>query len=211
MKRAIIMIFVFVGSLQASIAQNTIASIRKAYQEQKETIAHMSDEFPSEGAPPEYYHLHVAQNLPGTGPHHENVRMYYGYLPSEEEGDPFPPHYLSFVSSKYNFAGREYYEEYLYDKQGQVMFIYAFTPSDDLSTMYEFRLYFDGQRLLRLNVKESKDFCSFDDHAAAAASFKDTYTGTTIPDQYTEYCPRYTTWARSYLELFKSIDNRTHL
>ena len=210
MKRVIIMILVFMGSLQASMAQNTIASIRKAYQEQKETISHMSDEFPGEGAPPVYYHLHVAQNLPGTGPHHENVRMYYGDLPSEEEGDPFPPHYLSFVSSKYNFAAREYYEEYLYDNKGQVMFIYVRTPSEDLSKFYDFRLYFDGQRLLRLNVKASEDFVSAN-KSLDPASFKDVYTGTTIPEQYASYCSQYTAWARHYLDLFKSIDNHTHL
>ena len=204
------MTFVFVGCLQTTLAQNTIASIRKAYQEQKGTIAQMSDEFPGEGAPPEYYHLQVVQNLPGTGPHHENVRMYYGYLPSEEEGDPYPPHYLSFASSKYNFAAREYYEEYLYDNKGQVMFIYARTPSDDLSTIYEFRLYFDDQRLLRLNVKASEDFVSAN-KTLDPASFKDVYTGTTIPEQYANYCSPYTTWARHYLDLFKSIDNHTHL
>ena len=196
MKRVIIMTIVFVGCLQTAIAQNTIASIRKAYQDQKETIAQMSDDFPGEGAPPVYYHLHVAQNLPGTGPHHENVRMYYGELPSEEEGDPFPPHYLSFVTSKYNFAAREYYEEYLYDDKGQVMFIYAYTPNEDLTKILEFRLYFDGKRLLRLNVK---------------ADEADVYTGTTIPEEYSGYCSHYTAWARHNLDLFKAIDSHTHL
>ena len=78
MKRTIILTIVFVGCLQTALAQNTIESIRKAYQEQKEAIAQMNDEFPGEGTPPVYYHLHVSQNLPGTGMHHENVHMYYG-------------------------------------------------------------------------------------------------------------------------------------
>lgn len=190
------MTIVFVGCLQTAFAQNTIASIRKAYQEQKEAIALMSDDFPGEGTPPVYYHLHVAQNLPGTGPHHENVHMYYGELPSEEEGDPFPPHYLSFVSSKYNFAAREYYEEYLYDDKRQVMFIYAYTPNEDLTKILQFRLYFDGQRLLQLNVK---------------ADEADIYTGTTIPEEYSGYCSLYTDWARHHLELFKAVDSHTHL
>ena len=205
------MTIVFVGCLQTAFAQNTIESIRKAYQGQKEEIARMSDEFPGEGTPPVYYHLHVSQNLPGTGMHHENVRMYYGELPSEEEGDPFPPHYLSFVSSKYNFAAREYYEEYLYDDKGQIMFIYAYTPNDELTKMLEFRLYFDGKRLLRLNVKASDESVSFADPVVPSASFKDVYTGTTIPEEYSGYCSIYTSWASSYLEMFKAIDNRTHL
>lgn len=210
MKRAIIMTIVFVGCLQTALAQNTIASIRKVYQEQKEEIARMSENFPGDGTPPVYYHLHVSQNLPGTGMHHENVRMYYGELPSEEEGDPFPPHYLSFVSAKYNFAAREYYEEYLYDDKGQLMFIYAYTPNEELTRMLEFRLYFDGQRLLRLNVKASGDSVSFSD-PLLASSFKDVYTGTTIPEEYSEYCSIYTSWASNYLKMFEAIDNRTHL
>ena len=210
MKRLIIMTIVFVGCLQTTLAQNTIESIRKAYQGQKEEIARMSENFPGEDTPHVYYHLHVSQNLPGTGMHHENVRMYYGELPSEEEGDPFPPHYLSFVSAKYNFAAREYYEEYLYDDKGQLMFIYAYTPNEELTRMLEFRLYFDGQRLLRLNVKASGDSVSFSD-PLLASSFKDVYTGTTIPEEYSEYCSIYTFWASNYLKMFEAIDNRTHL
>ena len=210
MKRLIIMTIVFVGCLQTAFAQNTIESIRKAYQGQKEEIARMSENFPGEGTPPVYYHLHVSQNLPGTGMHHENVRMYYGELPSEEEGDPFPPHYLSFVSAKYNFAAREYYEEYLYDDKGQLMFIYAYTPNEELTRMLEFRLYFAGQRLLRLDVKASGDSVSFSD-PLLASSFKDVYTGTTIPEEYSEYCSIYTSWASNYLKMFEAIDNRTHL
>ena len=37
------------------------------------------------------------------------------------------------LTAKYNFAAREYYEEYLYDDKGQVMFIYAYTPNEDLT------------------------------------------------------------------------------
>ena len=105
--------------------KHTIESIRKEYQSVHEWIALMSDNFPSDGIPPEYFDLRVVQNLPATGPHHENIRMYYGELEPEEEGDPYPPHYLRFTTIKYNYAAREFYEEYLYDDKGQVMFIYA--------------------------------------------------------------------------------------
>ena len=208
MKRIVTMNLLLACCMLAAQAQNTIESIRKAYQEQKEFIALMNDNFPSEGIPPEYYHLHVMQNLPGTGGHQEHVWMYYGELPAEEEGDPYPPHYLSFVSSKYNFAAREYYEEYLYDSQGRVMFIYVRTPAVDLTSMYEFRLYFDGKRLLRLNVKESKGE-AFDDETAI--SFKDVYTGNKITEQYSEYCSQYIASARKFLEMFKAIDGNTYL
>lgn len=212
MKRVIIMIIVFVGCLQTAIAQNTIASIRKAYQEQKEVIAMMSDSFPSEGIPPEYYHLHVAQNLPGTGGHFENVHFYYGEEEQDQDEDfnPYPPHYLTFVSSKYNFAAREFYEEYLYDKNGQVMFIYARNPDVEFPKIHELRLYFDGERLLRLNVKEAVTV-SFDDETLKTADFKDIYTGTSIPEAYEEFCKMFIQRSKRFLSLFKSIDDNTYL
>ena len=202
--------FVFLGLVQTALAQNTIENIRQAYQEQKEVIAQMSDDFPTEGFPPVYYHLHVAQNLPGTGPHHENVRFYYGEVETEKE-EIYPPHYLSFVSSKYNFAAREFYEEYLYDEKGRVMFIYARTPDVDFPKMHEFRLYYDGDRLLRLNVKVADNLNSFDDKVVSTASFKDVYTGTTIPEQYTQFCSQYKSRACRFLETFKVIDDNTYL
>ncbi len=209
MKKAITM-FLFLGLVQTALAQNTIASIRKAYQDQKEVIAQMSDNFPSEGIPPEYYHLHVVQNLPGTGGHHENVRFYYGEVETEE-GEIYPPHYLSFVSSKYNFAAREFYEEYLYDNKGRVQFIYARTPDVEFTKMHEFRLYFDGDRLLRLQVKVADDLNSFEDKTVSTASFKEVYIGTAIPEPYTEFCSQYKSRARRFLEMFKTIDNNTYL
>lgn len=212
MRKAIIMSLLLVGCLQVALAQNTIASIRKAYQEQKAVIAEMAEDFPYDGMPPAYYHLSVVMNLPATGLHRENIRMFFGEMEQEEEEDynPYPPHYLSFLTTKYNYAAREFYEEYLYDKNGQVMFIYAQTPDIDMGSMHELRLYFDGQKLLRLNVKEANDLKSYDDTAVKAAGFKDVYTGTSIPEAYKESCDMYQQKAKQYLSMFKSIDNTVY-
>ena len=212
MRKAIIMSLLLVGCLQVALAQNTIASIRKAYQEQKAVIAEMAEDFPYDGMPPAYYHLSVVMNLPATGLHRENIRMYFGEMEQDEEEDynPYPPHYLSFLTTKYNYAAREFYEEYLYDKNGQVMFIYAQTPDIDMGSMHELRLYFDGQKLLRLNVKEANDLKSYDDTAVKAAGFKDVYTGTSIPEAYKESCDMYQQKAKQYLSMFKSIDNTVY-
>ena len=138
-------------------AQNSVESIRKAYQDVHKMIDQMTPD--ADGmweTPPVYFDLKVVQNLPGTGPHEEKIRMYYGELESEEEGDPYPPHYLRFTTVKYNFAAREFYEEYLYDDKGQVMFIYALTPDvGDELIPYELRMWFDGKRLLRFTAKKS--------------------------------------------------------
>ena len=192
--------------------QNTVESIRKAYQSTKEGIALMSDNFPSDGIPPEYYHLHVMQNLPGTGPHSEDIRMYYGELEPEEEGDPYPPHYLRFATSKYNYAAREFYEEYLYDDKGQLMFIYALTPDVEGGGdiwPYELRMWFDGKRLLRFNAKKFEGPLDYIDIATLKkGTFKDEYTGKTIPEKYSSEADRCRQGAQRYLSLFKSIDNR---
>lgn len=203
-----------VGVLTAS-AQNTIESIRKKYQGVQEWIGEMSDNFPSEGIPSEYYHLHVAQNLPGTGPHHENVRMYYGEEDGEE-GEVYPPHYLEFVTAKYNFAAREFYEEYLYDDKGNVMFIYALTPdvldNGDL-VPYELRMWFDGKRLLQFVIKKVEGFEDQDGIDIATlrkASFKQEYAGKSIPKQYRSETDRCRERAKRFLDLFKSIDGNTY-
>jgi len=191
-------------------AQNSIESIRKEYQGLQQWISQMSENFPSDGIPAEYYDLRVEQNLPGSGPHHENIRMYYGELESEEEGDPFPPHYLHFARVKYNYAAREFYEEYLYDDKGQVMFIYAITPdvADDM-VPYELRMWFDGNRLIRFNAKKFEGPLTYIDIATLKkGTFKDEYTGETIPETFSSETNRCKQGAQRYLILFQSIDNR---
>lgn len=209
MRKTIFMSLLLVGCLQVALAQNTIESIRKAYQGKQAEIAEMSEDFPYEGYPPCYYQLSVVMNLPATGLHRENIRMYFGEMAQDDEDNynPYPPHYLSFLTTKYNYAAREFYEEYLYDEKGQLMFIYAQTPDIDMSRMHELRLYFDGQKLLRLNVKATDELESYDDTAVKKAGFKDVYTGTTIPEAYKESCDMYRTKASQYLGMFKSIDH----
>jgi len=187
----------FLLTAQTASAQ-TIKDIREAYNGVKEYIAMMSDDFPSEGIPPEYYHLHVAQNLPATGGHFEDVYMYYFEVEQDEENwTPYPDHWLRLVSSKYIFAAREYYEEYLYDEKGQAMFIYVCTPDIDGMDLFpvELRMWFDGDRLLRFSAKgPGTDF-----------------TGTTIPELYQEETSRCIQRARRFAGLFKSIDTNTYL
>ena len=194
MRRTIIMNLLLVGCLQVVLAQNTIESIRKVYQAQKTVIAEMAEDYPYDGYPPAYYNLSVVMNLPATGLHHENIRMYFGEVEQdEEEYDPYPKHFLSFLTTKYNFAAREFYEEYLYDLNGKVMFIYAQTPDIEMGSM-----------------KECKDLTSFDDTAVKKAGFKDVYTGTAIPEAYQEPCRMYRQKAKQYLGMFKSIDNTVY-
>ncbi len=206
MKRIVFMLLACAMTALTAVAQNTIESIRKEYQDVQQSIREMMQE---DGYPPEYYNVHVVQNLPGTGPHDENMYFFYNEEEQdseEEDYNPYPPHYLRFVTAKYNFAARQFYEEYLYDEKGQVKFIYARTPDvEDVNViLYELRMWFNGKRLLRLLVKknESDDW----DHP----SFKDVYTGATIPQLYSSECERLKGRAQCMLVMFKAIDEHTY-
>lgn len=210
MKKQLIMAFFCVAWTLTASAQQTVESIRKEYQDVKEWIARMSNDFPSDGIPPEYYDLQIRQNLPGTGLHKEDIRMFYGELEPEEEGDPYPPHYLRFATSKYNFAAREFYEEFLYDDKGQVMFIYAQTPDVTLSELwpYELRMWFDGKRLIRFMAKKAeKPLESIDIPSLRKATFKEEYTGKTIPEKFRDEAKRCQQSAQRFLAMFKGIDD----
>lgn len=213
-KKVVFTLLLCIAGYLSVSAQNTVESIRKEYQNVHEWMAQMGDNFPSDGIPPVYFDLRVVQNLPATGPHQENIRMYYGELESEEEGDPYPPHYLRFVTAKYNFAAREFYEEYLYDDKGQVMFIYAITPdvtSGDIIP-YELRMWFDGKQLLRFNAKKYNDsMTDFNISTLKKGSFKDEYTGKTIPELYQNEAERCQLRAQRFLTMFKGIDDNTYL
>ena len=212
-KKLLLCIFLGVVSVLTIDAQNTIESIRKEYQAVHEMIELMKpvDDGISP-MPPEYFDLDVVQNLPATGGHHEKIRMYYGYLPAEEEGDPYPPHYLCFTTAKYNFAAREFYEEYLYDNKGQVLFIYVITPDVDHNLRpYELRMWFDGKRLLRFSAKIAEGLDSYEYDNLRNATFREEYSGKTIPEKFKDETDRCKQRANRFLEMFKGIDDNTYL
>ena len=195
MRRTIVAIFLLTLWIQTAHAQYSIEDIRKSYANVKEHIAQMSGEFPSDGIPHEYYHLNVEQNLPATGPHHEHLWMYYGEL---EVDAIYPPHYLWFATKKYNYAAREYYEEYLYDNKGQLMFIYATNPDVIFGDIFEFRLYYDGQRMVKCIVKQRK----WDEK-----TYREVYNGQEIPGAYIETIKMLRGNASVNLRLFKQIED----
>ena len=204
--KTLITTILLVLSVQGAVAQQTIEDIRKAYASAKEYIGMMSDDFPGEGIPPEYYHLHVSQMLPATGLHREDIRLYYNDVEEENKEEPriYPLHYLRFASTKYNYAAREFYEEYLYDDDGKIAFIYARTPDahEDLATLHDLRFYFSNGKLIRATVKSGP---------LDATELKDIYSGTTVPKQYDRIYQSLLLSAKNYMGLFESIENTTHL
>lgn len=190
-------------------AQTTVESIREEYREIHEMIELMT--LDSEGfsaMPPSYYEVTKVQNLPATGMHREVVRMYYGELPSEEEGDPYPPHYLRFVTSRYNYAAREFYEEYLFDSKGDLIFLYAITPDIylDRLTHFELRLWLSPEAgILRFTAKEAQGDEKYEGNLGAF-NYKEVYSGREIPEVYRDEVDLRLQRAKGFLSMFKGID-----
>ena len=114
--------------------------------------------------------------------------------PDKDGETIYPPRYLRFATSKYNYAAREFYEEYLYDEKGNLLFVYAKTPDVEHSDMYPFelRLWFDGKQLLRFNAKNHEG--------------KEVYTGTEIPERFKSEVNRVKDRGVQLLEMFKGLD-----
>ena len=191
-------------------AQVDVEMIGNSYREVKAWIALMDESFPSEGIPPEYYELTVRENLPGSGPHREITHMYWGELPTEDEGEIYPPHFLRLATEEYNYAAREFYEEYLYDEDGNVMFIYALTPdvSSDMVPVYELRMWYDRNRLLRFTAKKAERLDYIDLETLRKASFQEEFSGNTIPEKFRSETDRLLGRSQGLLGMFKIIDNR---
>jgi hypothetical protein len=186
---------------QCGWAQNTVASIRQRYAAIKEQIAKSDkDEYFKQ-----YYHVEASHNLPATGPHKEDVYMYFDEKESNEDRI-YAEHSLKFVTTKYNYAVREYYEEYLYDADGNVAFIYAVQPwltlGDSTDGMdYEFRYYFSKGKLLQTIVKKS---------VSGKGQFVEEYSGATVKEQYRNIYQNYLYEARKFKKLFEDVEQATY-
>ena len=138
--QTILCILALCALTQTAQAQDLKKAIRAHYAEAKAYVDQVK-KMEAEGFSypvPQYFSAHVKQNLPATGFHQEEVLMYYQERRDSDE-QIYPSLYLDFAVKKYNFAAREYYEEYLYDEQGRIQFIYATSPILDFENDYEFR------------------------------------------------------------------------
>ena len=206
MKPRIIIMLCFMACLQGAMAQNTVESIRQRYQSMKEYISTHTDQNLNDGAEfGEFYHLNVRQWLPATGGHLEDTYFYWGEV-EDNEDLVYPDHYLEFVTTRYNFAARNYYEEYLYDADGNVAFIYAYDPmkamedgADDKE--YEFRFYMNKGRLIKGIIMQK----GYEQQA-----FKEEWQGTKLPAKYADVYSGYMASANQLKELFVNIEKRSY-
>lgn len=204
MKKAITLAVCLAACIQLCTAQNSVASIRQRYAAIKEYISTHTGTNENDGAEwAEYYHVEARLFLPATGGHKENIYMYFN---EKEEDKIYPGHYLTFATTKYNYAAREFYEEYLYDEDGNVAFIYRYDPmwapdekAEDKE--YEFRFYLNKGKLLSAIVK-SKDY--------AQASFSDVYSGSSLKKEYEMPFSQGMAKAKSIHQLFVDTDSAVY-
>ena len=204
MKRITVIIGVMFCVLTVS-AQDVVNTIRKHYTEAQEKVAQYA-EFEKQGEwsmpCPMYYEVNIKQNLPGTGYHKEWIRLYFYEKENEEwEADePMLFRNIHFVTSKYNFAAREFYDEYLFDEKVNLEFIFARNADIDDFKGGEFRFYFKDGKLVKAMVSV---------YNQATEKYEQKYTGAKVPAEYDSDYKNYLGSAEHYKDLFKTIDAGT--
>ncbi|MBR0045557.1 MAG: hypothetical protein IJP75_01525 [Bacteroidaceae bacterium] len=207
MKKNLFAFLLLAACWQAAVAQNTVESIRERYQAMKEYVASHQGTNQYDGADfGEFYHLESRQWLPATGGHIENTYLYYDEAESDDDVI-YKPHYVKFVTTKFNYAAREFYEEYLYDKDGNVAFIYAYDPMTEFDgslhdKQFEFRFYFNKGKLLKAIIKSK---------GADDAAYKEVLNDKAIKPIYADVFKQYQAKARQMRELFINIEKEAYV
>ncbi len=204
MKRIIIFIGMMACVLTVS-AQDAVSAIRKHYTETQEMVKQYA-EWEKEGEwtmpCPMYYEVNIKQNLPGTGYHKEWIRLYFYEKENEEwEADePMLFRNIHFVTAKYNYAAREFYDEYLFDEKGNLEFIFVRNADIDDFKGGEYRFYFKDGKLIKVIVSVRN---------LETEKYEQKYTGAKVPADYESDYNNYLGSAEHYKELFKTIDAGT--
>ena len=201
--QTILLLLAFCALSQTALAQDVKKAIRLHYAEAKAYVDQVK-KMEAEGFSypvPQYFSAHVKQNLPATGFHQEEVLMYYKER-RDSDSQIYPSLYLDFAVKKYNFAAREYYEEYLYDAQGRIQFIYATAPILDYENDYEFRLYFSDGQLVELLVKRRPQ---------GKGEYTTVYTGKTVPEEYQSSYNGYYSTSKNVMLTFNAINDGRQL
>lgn len=111
------------GSVQAQNAQ--VANIRKMYAEAKQRMA---DKKKAE-VPPDETVVTSNYMAPGAGPIKDVTHYYYSGEFDENLGNVYYTPY--FMTRSYNVGVRNYYEEFLYDKEGSLVFYFCKSQNDE--------------------------------------------------------------------------------
>lgn len=143
----LLLIFSAAGVNSANARIWDVQQIRERYSAVKAEIAAGN----VEGAVKNSSTLTMEHMVPGTGP--QTVRYEFFFSPYDYNEDGYlVDHRLELVQTSYNIAARKMYEEYLYDGDGNLLFIYGRRPDEENGGWIETRLYFSGYRIINAQV-----------------------------------------------------------
>ena len=128
------------GAQSSPAAKARVAEIRKLYTQAKQDIAN-SQKLAKEGTPANETVVNSNYMLPGSGPGKCTTHYYYTLQEDENLGRYFFTPY--FITNSYNVAAHTYYQEFLYDKEGDLVFYYE--KNNQSGKDEETRLYFGSE------------------------------------------------------------------
>ena len=182
-----------------AVAQ-TVESIRKDYNAAKDLEKRQQGDDASDI---NVFQTKVYKMWPGSGPHEAQVTMYCSNNDDDEDYSAYLDNSICFVTTSYNVAAKSYYEEYLYNRDEKIEFIYArgVDDSGDMEswTEYEYRFYFGANGVIKLIVKRRP----FGDES----QFAQEYSGVTVPDKYKAKLKELQSSSKYFKDLFDTLDN----
>ena len=143
MKR-IVLIIICIFSLLTAGAQNKsarVAEIRKMYTQAKQDVAN-GQMLAKEGKPANETVVNSNYMLPGSGPGKTVTHYYYTSQEDEELCRFFFIPY--FITNSFNVAAHKYYQEFLFDKNGDLVFYYE--KNNQNGKEEETRFYFGTEQ-----------------------------------------------------------------
>ncbi len=135
----------------AATAQDTqLAQIRKAYAEAKQRTEE-ARMLQAQGEPGNEMVIDNYYQMPACGPSKETVKFYYkGGYEEEEMRVVYTPY---FINRKFNVAANEFYQEFLFDQKGTLIFFYEKSLTTDIGDKAEARYYWGANGFFHKVVK----------------------------------------------------------
>ena len=100
----------------------------------------------------------------------------------------------------------DYYEEFMYDKDGKVAFIYAYTPyhsfmDNQKDMQYEMRFYFSRGKLIKAMIKKRPD---------EQSPYTEEFNGAALKSQYAPFMQEMIDKAEKIRQMFIAIEKETY-
>lgn len=154
-----LLLFAFMNAAQAQTVEKSVEKIRSYYNEVSKKV-----EFIEQGGEQGNYGELICNELsinkyehswPAVGIYRVNFKFFYEFDKGDANRDPNPyPDKIVKIVSQSDVSSRHYYQEFLYDKTGALIFYFLKAEEDE--TPKETRVYFSAGKAIRLMEDEKK-------------------------------------------------------